>query len=191
MLLPMFISRLGNMCVQAIKFPFYSFKGFKIGIAEREFILQAGDVITVYGTVIYSRKDNKLTFEMPSFFVDNKSFFLKRIQHLIKRRKIILYGVVIPAMIISTAILIYQMFKMSKKFLHEQKLKAIQHGYDKIKKNLTDELACILCATNPRDIIFQPCGHLSVCTLCFKNLKNEHCIFCKRKITDTIKINLY
>ena len=66
----------------------------------------------------------------------------------------------------------------------------IQIGYDKIKENLKDECACIICASNPRDIIFLPCGHLSVCTLCYKHLKGN-CIICKIKIKDTIKINLY
>ena len=71
MFLPTSLSYLGNMSLRALKFP-VNFKGYKIGIAEREFVLQAGDVITVYGTLIYQRKTKTLVFEFPQYFMDNK-----------------------------------------------------------------------------------------------------------------------
>jgi len=50
---------------------------------------------------------------------------------------------------------------------------------------------CIICALNPKDCVFSPCGHKVVCNACGKSLKNRFkdvCPICRQKIKDVVKV---
>jgi len=45
---------------------------------------------------------------------------------------------------------------------------------------------CVICLSEPSNIIFLKCGHYCVCVDCNKQLKKRCCPLCREKILDTI-----
>ncbi|TNJ27071.1 Ankyrin repeat protein 2 [Giardia muris] len=46
---------------------------------------------------------------------------------------------------------------------------------------------CVICLTNPKDTLLQPCGHLCVCSNCAERIMNQTCPFCRIPIESTVK----
>jgi len=51
--------------------------------------------------------------------------------------------------------------------------------------SLKDKTLCKICMDNPLQMVFLPCGHLSTCEDCSKNLKE--CPICRQNITGKVK----
>lgn len=49
----------------------------------------------------------------------------------------------------------------------------------RISETLDDEYKCIICYQVAKNIIFKPCLHLAVCTICFDKLEKKDCPVCK------------
>ena len=45
---------------------------------------------------------------------------------------------------------------------------------------------CIICLERPRQIVFQPCLHLCLCTECSQRLPNRQCPICRQRIRSTL-----
>jgi len=54
------------------------------------------------------------------------------------------------------------------------------------RKNIPEDLLCIICCTFRRSKIFQPCCHLITCKNCAEKIKNttNQCCLCRKEITD-------
>lgn len=51
---------------------------------------------------------------------------------------------------------------------------------------------CRICRTYRKDLVFQPCGHCSMCWICARNMLNANgfaCDICQKKVSGTIKID--
>ena len=48
------------------------------------------------------------------------------------------------------------------------------------------ELICIVCFENPKDIIYNPCGHYNMCNECYSKLKKKCCPTCRKDIISTL-----
>ena len=46
---------------------------------------------------------------------------------------------------------------------------------------------CIVCSDQKRDILFLPCGHITVCGQCSARVKK--CLLCKEYVDDRRKVN--
>ena len=44
------------------------------------------------------------------------------------------------------------------------------------------ESECVVCSTNPRDVILLHCGHICVCAGCVQNLPSNQCPICRANI---------
>ena len=51
-----------------------------------------------------------------------------------------------------------------------------------------DNLYCVCCYVNVRNIIFSDCLHFVLCSFCMENLEKKECPICKMKINKTITI---
>ncbi|TNJ29293.1 Ankyrin repeat protein 2 [Giardia muris] len=76
----------------------------------------------------------------------------------------------------------------------------LQERTDELERNLTTSLktittsravlqssSCIVCLTNPKDTLLQPCGHLCACSNCAERIMNQTCPFCRTPIESVIK----
>jgi hypothetical protein len=52
--------------------------------------------------------------------------------------------------------------------------------------NVEDTTLCIICATNPINVLLIPCGHAELCNQCSSRLNN--CCTCRKQIEKKIKL---
>lgn len=45
-----------------------------------------------------------------------------------------------------------------------------------------DNLLCVACQENQKELVFKPCKHFALCTPCFKKLPQRMCPICRTKI---------
>ncbi|TNJ29017.1 Ankyrin repeat protein 2 [Giardia muris] len=76
----------------------------------------------------------------------------------------------------------------------EQQLEMYKDRYDNLQKTLIQRVQeaksttiCIVCLTNPKDTLLQPCGHLCACSNCAERIMNQTCPFCRTPIESVIK----
>jgi len=54
---------------------------------------------------------------------------------------------------------------------------------------ITEGLECIVCMTNVRNVIMQPCNHLCMCRLCYEIYnKKEECPVCRGNVESVTNI---
>lgn len=51
-----------------------------------------------------------------------------------------------------------------------------------------DEMICIICFTNKRNIVLLPCGHITTCAMCTNRIKSFKCPICRKFVTQKNKI---
>ncbi|TNJ27037.1 Zinc finger, C3HC4 type (RING finger) domain-containing protein [Giardia muris] len=79
----------------------------------------------------------------------------------------------------------------------------LQERTDELERNLTTSLktittsravlqssSCIVCPTNPKDTLLQPCKHICTCSGCSSQLKGQTCPLCRTPIDNTVKVYL-
>ena len=52
--------------------------------------------------------------------------------------------------------------------------------------NLEMKVTCVVCQTNIRNVIFEPCHHLATCISCSKKL--DKCPLCRKNLKNKIRI---
>ena len=67
--------------------------------------------------------------------------------------------------------------KLSKE---NNKIKFINNSLEKKMTKLVDRYRCVVCFTNPKNVIFNSCFHFSVCTKCLGKL--TECPICREEI---------
>eukprot|EP01083_Nonionella_stella_P075155 204113_1 len=69
----------------------------------------------------------------------------------------------------------------------------LQNGMRKMKEArerlLENKLLCVICLTNSKNIVMQPCGHLDVCHQCEEQLPSKTCPRCDQAFTHYVAIN--
>ena len=53
---------------------------------------------------------------------------------------------------------------------------------DRIQENQTENSACVICLTNPRELVLLDCGHVCLCMDCFEKMPNSNCTICRNNI---------
>ena len=51
-----------------------------------------------------------------------------------------------------------------------------------------ENLECVICYSNPKNVIFKNCHHMIICKECYLQLPKKQCPFCKVKIKEIITI---
>ncbi|TNJ26193.1 Ankyrin repeat protein 2 [Giardia muris] len=57
-------------------------------------------------------------------------------------------------------------------------------------RSLPEGMTCVICLTNPKDTLLQPCNHLCVCSSCAGRIMNQTCPLCRTPIESTVKVYL-
>ncbi len=78
---------------------------------------------------------------------------------------------------------------LAKMNLHNENAKNKEINQNEVQ-TISEELLCSICISNKKNILFQPCNHLSCCEFCAKDLvtKNGLCPICRIQIINSIKI---
>jgi hypothetical protein len=50
------------------------------------------------------------------------------------------------------------------------------------------DFRCVLCSEQPRNVIFKPCLHLAVCSLCDSKLDERTCLVCRGPVESSVTI---
>ena len=60
------------------------------------------------------------------------------------------------------------------------------------KLKLYEVSECVVCFSEPSNVIFIPCAHLALCNCCYENVKkyNNKCPLCRKNITNIIEHNV-
>eukprot|EP01083_Nonionella_stella_P253004 871060_1 len=71
----------------------------------------------------------------------------------------------------------------------ESELQSAINGIKDAKERLLENrLLCVVCLTNSKNMVLQPCGHLDVCNQCEAKLPSKICPRCQQPFTNVIAI---
>ncbi|CAK61112.1 unnamed protein product (macronuclear) [Paramecium tetraurelia] len=184
-----FLQRLTNFILKIInqlKIRKLFFNGFPTGLLEREYGIIANEFYVIYGEIILDKKLNKMFLQNPKYILKSKKQLLFLIQKQIKYKSSMIVIVFILFAIWSC------IFGCNIKNFIIHLLKERQKAkLDKLRGQKYLEInnyECQVCFERPRNIIFKPCKHLSICHECSQRLKKPQCPICKQQIEDKIEI---
>ncbi|CAD8106296.1 unnamed protein product [Paramecium primaurelia] len=162
------------------------FRGFSIGLLEREYGILAGDSYVIYGEIFFDKYLNKLFLQNPKHILRDKRQLLRFIETQIRYKN---FQIIILLMAIF--FLIYYFSKNFKKVIfklirHRQiyKLKKLRG----LKHILINNFECQNCQQQPKNIIHLPCKHMVICQSCKQELNISKCPICKQKIEEFVEI---
>ena len=180
-----FFGAFADFIAQIVRSPF-TYRGIKIGWIDVEFGIRLDSALTVLGDVIYNRKDNTLRIEHPLYYVKDKSILIKKLKETIFSKKVgnvfLFVSFLISGYILSKKI--HQ--KLQTKYKDAERKKYLERN--KISGELTDEITCIICTDNCRNVICLPCQHLSMCYDCYSKLQSNKCPMCNTIIQDITQV---
>ncbi|CAG9764087.1 unnamed protein product [Ceutorhynchus assimilis] len=169
------------------------FTGFRQrGVQSTEKMLRCGTVVTGIGELIYER-DGTLKLQPPT---TGGSYYLTTlpVDTLLKKIKISKrnYGVMILIFgtlgAVVAGIVIRKYWKQKKQLKDAEERKVIREQSRKNRrrlirdsKDLSDNKVCVVCRSNPIEIILLPCGHVCLCEDCADDITSS-CPVCRATI---------
>ena len=164
--------------------------GFKVGTRRIERGLLVGQFIVAFGEVVFDKFSKQLRMDQPVYFMKSKEQLL---QYL--REKNTQLGrnmtLVMSLLVLLGVLLVRRAIQMGKAVL-ERYLRFRQRRRQDPLHSLRDlqlsDFKCILCREHPRNVIFKPCLHLAVCSLCESKLDEQRCLVCRREVESSIAI---
>jgi len=162
-------------------------RGIKIGWTEKEFGIRVNSALTIYGEIIYNIKEKSLRIDSPLYYVTEKSNILNDLKREIGRTTAKIFLLAIPLICSS-----WYLISKARAFYRRMKAKRIEEGKDKLKNVtaiiLKDDYRCINCLNRPRNVIYKPCLHFVLCSVCNTDHKTRLCPVCNVNIEDNIEI---
>jgi hypothetical protein len=164
--------------------------GFKIGSKKIEKGIKLGQFIVAFGEVFYNRKDGSIQMNDPVCLLKNKSQMIKRLN----RKKKILnrnLGLMFAFMSLTGFLFVRRLIKLSKSLYERMKKVRELKKMDKllrISERIRDDYKCVVCYDVAKHVIFKPCLHMAICSLCYEKLSQKKCVICKQEIEDIVRI---
>lgn len=165
--------------------------GFKVGTKRVERGIMIGQFMIAFGEVIYDRFNKELRMSNPLFFLKDKEQLINKL----KDRRIGL-GKNMTLFFVVMLFLSFLVAKRSAKvfgFFYQKYRQFINmknpDKFFSLRKINTSDFKCFLCGDNPRNVIFKPCLHLEVCSVCFDKLPDKKCPLCKHEVEE--RVNVY
>jgi hypothetical protein len=180
-----------QLCLGILKI-YPSFKGFLMGVKTTEHGIEIGQSVLAFGQITFNKLTKSLSMEAPSFLLSEKgqitSFYSQERNKFQRVRNFsLLLSVVFGLLVLRRAILVGK--NISERiglFLEKIKMKKFQ----KYSEALSDDYKCIICIENPKNVIFKPCLHMSMCKNCYASLPKQECPICKRPIKSLVTLFL-
>ncbi|XP_017299324.1 mitochondrial E3 ubiquitin protein ligase 1-like [Diaphorina citri] len=164
------------------------------GIQTTEEMLKVGTVVSVIGDIVVA-KDNSYTVVAP----EDKPLYIisESVQSLLTQlesnKKVckafaIMFGCIGAAILFYAGRDIYAKYKARKKKQErDRNMKETRHQRRAAvrEREVVEELRCVICQTNEREIVLMPCGHFCICEDCNENLQTL-CPICRTPIVERI-----
>ncbi|KAK2727209.1 hypothetical protein QYM36_007891 [Artemia franciscana] len=156
------------------------------GIQESERMLLEGTPVTAYGEVV--TKDEALILQPPS---NGKPFILSTMSplqliRLFEQQQTRGKLLTIVTSSIGIAIIFYIAWKAVKKNREKNRLRQLHESVIRdrgsVETTREDQL-CVVCLTNPKEVILLPCGHVCTCLDCGIRIR-ESCPVCRARVSD-------
>lgn len=170
------------------------------GIETTEYMLKTGTVLNAYGNLV---KDNGYLKLLPPIKSGCKYIITKKNrQELIDDLKfgksmMKFFGFIMVS--ISVGYVAYKLKKPILFFFYKikrsQEAKRMKKEREKLAKELNreindpnqDQQNCIICLTNPREVILLDCGHICLCLNCLELLPSQKCPICQKPFRSTAR----
>ncbi len=164
--------------------------GFKVGTRRIERGLMVGQFIIVFGEVVYDKFSKQLRMDQPAHFMKSKEQLL---QHL--REKNTRLGrnmsLVVTMLILLGVLLLRRAVRMARtcvdRFARYRESRS-KDRFHRIRDLQLSDFRCVLCSEQPRNVIFKPCLHLTVCSLCDSKLDERKCLVCRGPVESSVTI---
>lgn len=162
------------------------FRGLKIGFTEREFGIRVNSVLTVFGDVVYNSKDKSIRIDSPLYYLQSKARGLK-----LARTKFSLsltFAVITGIIAFGCGLVLFDRATKYYEALQKKKLEKKEDKISRIKTiTLENGYKCMMCQTQPRNVILKPCLHFSLCKACLA-LKKDKCPVCHESVEESVDI---
>lgn len=101
---------------------------------------------------------------------------------------------------LATGLLAYVVWKVMNRYVERRN---VQRSFEQIRQSilrrraagrsverpLKEDEACVVCLTNPREVVVLDCGHIAICADCAEQLPQPHkCPVCRESITRILPV---
>jgi len=192
-----------SFCIQVLSHITYSVKlilsilrinlnlrGVRIGQRTTEYGLLVHQTLTLFGKMVYDKRNKTLTMEKPYFYLQNKEQLFRKINDKIRRMNLFKFGSAIFGLIFLFLAIRRTVRLGSALRAYFIQLKA-EFNLDKLKglKSIfTNGFICVVCKSNARNVILKPCLHICVCRNCFTEKRLQQCPTCQKPIKDIVNV---
>ena len=163
-----------------------TFRGFRVGITEKEIGIKVGGVLTTCGEVVYDRLQNSLKIDHPLYFFSSKARLLEKLQRPLSWKYFGLFFATLAC--VGSGIMLTRALKEPYQRLREYL------GYRKtdplkgIHTMNVDDFKCKKCRDAPRNVFLKPCLHFVLCKECAHLPDTKICPQCFERIDRTIDL---
>jgi Zinc finger, C3HC4 type (RING finger) len=164
--------------------------GFKVGTRRIERGILVGQFIVVFGEVVYDKFSKQLRMDNPVYFMKTKEQLLQYLREkntqlgrnmTLVMTLLVLLGVLLVRRVIKTGKAVVEWYL---KYRQRRKL----DPFHRVRHLQLSDFRCVLCREHPRNVIFKPCLHLAVCSLCESKLDEQTCVVCRRDVDSSLAI---
>lgn len=164
--------------------------GFKVGTKRVERGIMIGQFMTAFGEVIFDKHNKELRMANPLYFLKDKDQLIYKLRE--RRISTSKNSTLLFSLILFLGFLVAKRsFKIIRALLARyakyQQMKYPDIFYS-IKKIYTGSFKCSICEQNVRNVIFKPCLHLEVCSVCFDKMPVKQCPSCKQVVDDKVHV---
>lgn len=159
------------------------------GLQTTEEVLRDGSFITAVGEVELDGKTIRMqpSSTAPLFLTTStKSTLIKKFEEA-KSSMAVKIFVCSTITVVLVGIIVRKIYLKKKQERDERKIKETLDNERRRRRaktrpqNLTPEQLCVVCSTNPKEVIMLPCGHVCICEDCSEKI-TVTCPVCRTKI---------
>lgn len=166
--------------------------GFKVGTKRVERGIMIGQYMVAFGEIIFDKYNKELRMTNPRYFLKDKDqliYKLKDKNSTINKNLTLLLAViaVLGFLVTKRSVKIVKLLLNKYKRLRETQTQ-IPDKFAGLRRIFTSSFKCASCEENVRNVIFKPCLHLVLCSICFDKLPEKNCPTCKQAVEGSVNV---
>lgn len=164
--------------------------GFKVGTKRVERGVMIGQYMVAFGEVIFDKFNKELRMTNPRYFLKDKDqliYKLKDKNSTIKKNLTLLLALitVLGFLLTKRSIKIFRLLWNKYKRLRESQS---PDKFTRLRNIFMSSFKCSSCNENVRNVIFRPCLHLVMCTICYEKMLDKNCPTCNQEVEETVNV---